>query len=79
MNKRTSAAVTAHAVMERMIETAHPRDSWEARSSVLVVHQRDPSSAAGLIDYALSYGNVHMKDICMTGSFIVKRWRKDLL
>jgi aspartate/methionine/tyrosine aminotransferase len=35
----------------------------EARRSLLVGGQRDPSSAAGIIDYALSYGTVHVADI----------------
>jgi hypothetical protein len=39
-----------------------PRDYLEARSSLLVGRQCDPSSAAGVIDYALSYGNVHVAD-----------------
>jgi hypothetical protein len=40
-----------------------PRDCLKARSSLLVGHQRDPSSAARLIDYALSDGTVHVEDI----------------
>jgi hypothetical protein len=40
-----------------------PRDCLEARSSLLVGHQRDPSSAAGVIDYALSYGTIQVVDI----------------
>jgi hypothetical protein len=40
-----------------------PRDCLEARSSLLVERQRDPSSAAVVIDYALSYGSVHVEDI----------------
>jgi hypothetical protein len=34
----------------------------EARSSLLVGRQRDPSSAKRVIDYALSYGTVHVAD-----------------
>jgi hypothetical protein len=43
-----------------------PGDCWEARSSLLGGRQRDPSGAAGVIEYALSYGTVHVADICMT-------------
>jgi hypothetical protein len=43
-----------------------PGDCWEARSSLLGGRQPDPSGAAGVIDYALSYGPVHVADICMT-------------
>jgi hypothetical protein len=37
-----------------------PRDCLEARSALLVGRQRDPSSAAEVIDYALSYGIVQV-------------------
>jgi hypothetical protein len=37
-----------------------PRDCLEARSSLLVGRQRDPSSAAWGFDYAISYGSVHV-------------------
>jgi hypothetical protein len=40
-----------------------PRDWLEARSSLLVGRQRDPSSAARVIDYALSYGTAHVAGI----------------
>jgi hypothetical protein len=40
-----------------------PRDCLEVRNSLLVEHQRDPLSAAREMDYALSYGNVHVADI----------------
>jgi hypothetical protein len=40
-----------------------PGDCWEVRSSLLGGRQRDPSGAAGVIDYALSYGTVHVADI----------------
>jgi hypothetical protein len=40
-----------------------PQDFWEALSSLLVERQRDPSGDAGVIDYALSYGTVHVADI----------------
>jgi hypothetical protein len=40
-----------------------PGDCWEGRSSLLGGRQRDPSGAAGVIDYALSYGTVHVADI----------------
>jgi hypothetical protein len=40
-----------------------PGDCWEARGSLLGGRQRDPSGAAGVIDYALSYGTVHVADI----------------
>jgi hypothetical protein len=35
----------------------------EARSSLLGGRQRDPSGTAGVIDYALSYGTVHVEYI----------------
>jgi hypothetical protein len=44
----------------------------EARSSLLVGRQRDPSSAAGVIDYALSYGTVHVADILCAKQFCRK-------
>jgi hypothetical protein len=56
-----------------------PRDCLEARGSLLVGRQRDLSSAAGVIDYAVSYEAVHVAGICMTISFIVKWWRMGLL
>jgi hypothetical protein len=37
-----------------------PRDCLEVRISLLGRRQRDPSSAAGVIDYALSYGIAHL-------------------
>jgi hypothetical protein len=37
-----------------------PGDCWEAHSSLMGGRQRDPSGAAGVIDYALSYGTVHV-------------------
>jgi hypothetical protein len=40
-----------------------PGVCWEARSSLLGGRQRDPSGAAEVIDYALSYGTVHVADI----------------
>jgi hypothetical protein len=43
-----------------------PGDCWEARRSLLGGRQRDPSGATGVIDYALSYGTVHVVYICMT-------------
>jgi hypothetical protein len=49
-----------------------PRDCLEARSSQLVGRQRDPSSAAGVIDYALSYGTVHVADISYDKHFYRK-------
>jgi hypothetical protein len=39
-----------------------PGDCLEARSSLLGGRQRDPSDAASVIDYALSYGTVHVVD-----------------
>jgi hypothetical protein len=49
-----------------------PRDCFEARSSLLVGRQRDPSSAAGVIDYALSYETVHVADILCDWQFYRK-------
>jgi hypothetical protein len=46
-----------------------PRDCWEARGSLLVGRQRDPLSAAGVIDWALSYGNVQVADILFDKQF----------
>jgi hypothetical protein len=40
-----------------------PRDCLEARSSVLVGRQRNSSSAAGIIDVALSCVITHVADI----------------
>jgi hypothetical protein len=40
-----------------------PGDCWETRSSLLGERQRDPSGAARVIDYALSYGTVNVEDI----------------
>jgi hypothetical protein len=40
-----------------------PGHCREARSSPLGGRQRDPSGAAGVIDYDLSYGTVHVADI----------------
>jgi hypothetical protein len=44
----------------------------EASSSLLVKRQRDPSSAAGVIDYALSYGTVHAADVLYVEPFCRK-------
>jgi hypothetical protein len=49
-----------------------PRDCLEARSSLLVGRQRDPSSAAGKIDYALSYETVHRADSLYDKQFFRK-------
>jgi hypothetical protein len=49
-----------------------PRGCLEARSSLLVGRQRDPSSAAGVIDYALSYGAVHVVDILYDMQFYIR-------
>jgi hypothetical protein len=49
-----------------------PRDCWEARSFLLVRRQRDPSHAAGVIDYALSYRIVHLADILYDKQFCRK-------
>jgi hypothetical protein len=49
-----------------------PRDCLEARSSLLVGRQRDPSSATSVIDYALSDGTVHMADILYDKQFYRK-------
>jgi hypothetical protein len=62
MNWRTSVSVTTNAFMEPMIDNT-PGDCWQARSSLLGGRQRDPLGAAGVIDYALSYGTVHVADI----------------
>jgi hypothetical protein len=40
-----------------------PGDCWAAVSSLLIGRQRNPSGAAEEIDYALSYGTVHVADI----------------
>jgi hypothetical protein len=39
-----------------------PGDCLEARSSLLGGRQREPSGTAGVIDYTLSYGTVHVAD-----------------
>jgi hypothetical protein len=44
----------------------------EALSSRLVGRQRDPSSASGVIDYALSYGTVKVADILYDKQFYRK-------
>jgi hypothetical protein len=49
-----------------------PRDCLEARSSLLVGRQRDPSSVAGVIDYALSYGTVNVTDVLYDKQFYRK-------
>jgi hypothetical protein len=49
-----------------------PRDRLEARSSLLVGRQRDPSSVAEVIDYALLYGTVHVEDIVYDKRFYRK-------
>jgi hypothetical protein len=49
-----------------------PGDCWEARSSPLVGRQRDRSGAAGLIDYAISYGTVHAVEILHDKQFYPK-------
>jgi hypothetical protein len=49
-----------------------PRYCLEARSSLLVGRQRDPSSAAGLIDCALSDGTVHKANILYDKHFYRK-------
>jgi hypothetical protein len=51
------------------------RDCLEARSSLLGGRQRDPSSAAGVIDDALSYFTVREACILYDKQFIVKWWR----
>jgi hypothetical protein len=40
-----------------------PGDCLEALSSLLGGRQRDPSGAARVIEYALSYGTVHVANI----------------
>jgi hypothetical protein len=57
--------------MEPMIETAHRETAWK-RSSQLVGRQRDRSSAAAVIDYALSDGTVHVADILYDKQFFRK-------
>jgi hypothetical protein len=56
-----------------------PRDCLEARSSLLVGRQRDPSSAAGVIDYTLSYGTVHVADILYDKQFYRKTVAQGLI
>jgi hypothetical protein len=46
-----------------------PRDFWEARSSLLVGRQRDPSSAARVIDYDISDATVHVAYILYNKQF----------
>jgi MinD superfamily P-loop ATPase len=46
-----------------MLKAAHSETVLEARCSLLVERQRDPSSAAEAIDYALSYGIENVVDI----------------
>jgi hypothetical protein len=73
MNERTSISLNPHAVVEHIDST--PGDCLEARSCLLIGRQRDLSGSLKAIDYALSDGNVHVVSICMTSSFIAKRWR----
>jgi hypothetical protein len=47
-------------------------DSWEAPSSLLVGRQRDLSSAAGIIDYSLSYRTIYLADILHDKQFYRK-------
>jgi hypothetical protein len=49
-----------------------PGDCWEARSSLLIGRRRDSSSSAEVIDYALSYANVHVADILYDKHFYRK-------
>jgi hypothetical protein len=49
-----------------------PRDCWEARRSLLVGRQRDPSGAAGVINYALLCGTVQATDILQYKQFYRK-------
>jgi hypothetical protein len=49
-----------------------PRDCLEAHSSLLVGRQRDLSGCPGVIDYALSYGTVHVADILYDKQFYRK-------
>jgi hypothetical protein len=44
----------------------------KVRISLLAARQRDSSGAAGLIDYALSYGIVHVADLSMTSRIYSK-------
>jgi hypothetical protein len=47
-------------------------DCWEAHSFLLGGRQRDPSGASGVIDYALSHGEVHVADILYDKQFYSK-------
>jgi hypothetical protein len=48
------------------------RDCLEARSSLLVGRQNDPSRVAGVVDYALSYRTTHVADILYEKPFYRK-------